>query len=85
MCQISSQYSCTARSDEKRPERAMLTSDILFHFVALRFIERGTLGLGGFWGNLALRGNAGKAQQAQAKRGWARRGNNPRGVWGAAP
>ena len=24
----------------------------------------------GGWGDLALRGNAGKAQQAQAKRGW---------------
>ena len=30
---------------------------------------RRRLGLGGFGGNLALRGNAGKAQQAQAKRG----------------
>ena len=31
-------YSITARSDENRPERAMLTSDIRFHFFASRYV-----------------------------------------------
>ena len=38
--------------------------------------------LGG-WGDLALRGNAGKAQQAQAKRGWGGAGRAARRI-GAA-
>ena len=37
-CQIFCAYSNTARSLEKRPERAMFTSDIAFHFWASRYV-----------------------------------------------
>ena len=36
--QMSFAYSMTARSDEKRPERAMLTRDMAFHFFASRYV-----------------------------------------------
>ena len=47
---------------------------------SLKTGERGSLG---GWGDLALRGNAGKAQQAQAKRGWGGAGRAARRI-GAA-
>ena len=38
-CQILRAYSATARSELKRPERAMLTSDMCPHFSVSRYVE----------------------------------------------